>query len=761
MVRLATIAAACLPLSAAAVDSLRPLFQAHCVRCHGPEARVAGLDFTAISTDDQILKQRRVFARAVDLVRHREMPPAQPQPSEEDREKIAAGIEAVLKSGHSGKPSPGSVTMPRLNRVEYDNTIRDLTGLDLRPAAAFPADPPGESGFDNDREALFLPPLLLEKYLSAANLVVDELMKSSRERPAFEKRLEVETMRNTETQARPKPYGIDIQAVQNTIYEYVTFPSSGTYRFRVTAWGSHEGRGRIPGVSLRIDNELRGQSVVPATEKSPGEYSFDTFVRSGSHRVSMHFFALPTSAPEYNTSADKKATGPGRAVLSLDRLDIGDAAGARDRESGSRVFTARPGKSAGEQQAVRKVLAGFAERAWRRPVENAELARLMETFGQTRRRGEDYDASLGMALKAVLVSPNFIYRVEGTPKPGGEYRLNGFEIASRLSYYLWLSMPDAESMDLARKGKMRDPRVLEAQVKRMIADPRSRAFVDNFFPQWLGYSELGKTVGPDRKTFPVWTDGLKEAMIAEPALFFADLLRTDSSLLNTLSAGHAWVNEELAKLYGIEGVHGREMRRVELAGDRRGGVLGMASVLTATSLPVRTSPVVRGKWLLETLLDEELPPPPANVGDLPDASGDLSKATLRQRFEQHRKKPQCASCHNRIDPLGYGLENFDAVGRWREKDNGQPVDAEGVLRGGEKFRGPAELKKILLGRQDVFARSVSARMLSFALGRKLDYRDDPVVDRLAKDLAAADFKPSALLTGIARSAPFLMKEARP
>jgi hypothetical protein len=324
-----------------------------------------------------------------------------------------------------------------------------------------------------------------------------------------------------------------------------------------------------------------------------------------------------------------------------------------------------------------------------------------------------------------------------------------------------MSMPDDELLQLAREKKLHQPEVLEKQVRRMAIDPKSSAFVEQFFGQWLGYSELARLGGPDRKTFPVFSDNLRDAMLAESNLFFGSLVREDRSLLNLLSSDYTFLNEELARHYKIAGVLGREMRKVSLTDSNRGGVLGMGSVLTATSLPVRTSPVVRGKWLLEVMLGEKLPPPPANAGDLPEPTKETASMTLRQRFEMHRKAPQCASCHNRIDPLGYGLENFDAVGAWREKDNGQPVDSVGVLRSGERFSGPAELKKVLLAREEQFARTLAARMLRFALGRELRYFDEPVTEKIARMVMSAGWRPSTLLTAVVQSYPFQNQQLPP
>ncbi len=718
---------ACLPLAAA---DIQPLLDKYCARCHGAQAQTAGIDFALAST----LQNPIVLRKALRVVRENEMPPAGLQPTAEERESIVHWIESEIRKEASAKPKAGHVTLPRLNRVEYNNTIRDLTGIDLRPADAFPIDPPGESGFNNDREGLFVSPLLIEKYLAAANYIVDEVIAAYRHRGPFTHVLEVENMRNTETGSPKKPYGYDVTVVQNTIYEYLKLPRTGVYRFTVKAWGK-PGKQGIPGVTVRLDGELVGQSAVTATAETPGQYVFEAPAKRGSRRLSLHFY---NARPEI-----ANVNGAQGAVLSLDSVTV--------ESPGSTQAVFADNLSA---KTARATIDRFAAKAWRRPLDKSEASSLHRIYAQAASKQAPVEEAVGAALKAVLVSPNFLFRLESSPTGDAAQKLTDYELASRLSYFLWQSMPDEELRQLAHARKLSHPHVLAQQSARMLKDPKADSFVDQFFSQWLGFSELARTGGPDRTAFPFFNDALRQSMLDESAHFFRSILKEDSSLLQLIDARYTFLNEQLARHYQIPGIAGTEMRRVELTDARRGGVVGMASTLTATSLPVRTSPVLRGKWILEVLLGEKLPPPPANAGDLPEPSKETAQMTLRQRFEMHRKAPQCASCHNRIDPLGYGLENFDATGRWRDTDNGQPIDSQGVLRTGETFRGPVELKQILLARKDAFARNLAGRALSFALGRDLRYFDDTAVDKIAKELIRGGWRPSVLVSAIAQSYPF-------
>jgi hypothetical protein len=734
------------------IKDIRPLLDRYCTRCHGAQVQTAGINFARFPDSSSILHDLPLWRKVLAKVQSNEMPPAAPLPADEERERLVHWVQDALRRPDWDKVrNAGEVPLPRLNRVEYNNTIRDLTGIDLHPADAFPADPAGESGFNNDREGLFLSPLLVEKYLSAAGFVAEEVIAAHRHTQPFHSRLEVEDMHITEMNTPKKPYGYDLVVTQNTIYQYVNFPRSGTYTFRVRAWGRSDNPDRLPGVALRVAGELAGQEQVAASAAEPAIYTFTRTVPRGSHRVSLHYFSAVTamrSAGSTKPPDDPKAN----PVLSLDWLEIDDAADRRTLETGSRIFISK---------SPRQILERFASRAWRRPAAKSEVDALTQMFQQATRKGLPFDAAIGEGLKAALVSPNFLFRIEGSGSEKAAYRLNDYELASRLSYFLWMSMPDDELFQLAREKRLRSPGVLAAQVRRMVKDPKSDVFISQFFGQWLGYGELGRSGGPDNKLFRSFNDYLRDSMLAESNLFLGSLVRDDQSLLQMLDSDYTYLNEELARHYGIPGVLGRQMRRVELQDRNRGGVIGMGSVLTATSLPVRTSPVLRGKWLLEEVLGEKVPPPPANAGDLPEPSKETASMTLRQRFELHRQAPQCASCHNRLDPLGYGLENFDAIGRWRDQDNGRPVDSAGVLTTGEHFSGPRELKSILLKRKEAFAEVLARKALAFALGRSLRYYDEPVTNKIAHALIVSDWRPSSLLLAVAESYPFQFQQPAP
>ncbi len=704
-------------------NDIRPLLATYCIRCHGPAVQTLGIDFSVFEDHGSVLRSRPLWLRALRVLRENEMPPAGAQPTVEERRRMVAWIDdAVNNLDWSEHRQPGSVTIPRLNREEYNNTIRDLTGLDLRPGDAFPADGQGESGFRNDRDGLFVAPVLAEKYLQAAALVVDELIATKAEKDPLNVRLEIEDFFRTETNHEFTSYGLDLRNYQQTVYRYVTFPRFGRYRFRVRAWGESPAEGQLPGVTLRVGGRMVGQSHVAADPQSPAIYEFEANIPRGSHRVSLHWFKSPTAltndhnrrlAEEHQRARElAKAEGkkPPAAVvlLSLDWLEVAEALEAG--QDGSLVWTAEPGPGLDDRQAARRIIATFAQRAYRRAARPDEVDSLLAFYGRAAGRGESFERSVGLALRAGLVSPKFLFRHESGGATAADYRLDDFELASRLSYFLWMSMPDTELMELARSGSLGDPQTLERQVSRMIADPKSQAFIEAFFGQWLGFADLGGTLKPDDVAFPEFTPALGEAMVQEATRFFGRIVREDRSLLEILDSGYSYLNEDLAKHYGLDGVVGREQRLVEFEDARRGGVLGMGAILTATSLPTRTSPVVRGKWVLETMLGEELPPPPPDAGELAEPGESSAGMTMRQMYEMHRDEPRCAVCHDEIDPIGFGLENFDAIGRWRDSDNGQPIDATGTLPRGESFAGPVELKQILLGRSEEFAEMISEQM---------------------------------------------------
>jgi hypothetical protein len=415
-----------------------------------------------------------------------------------------------------------------------------------------------------------------------------------------------------------------------------------------------------------------------------------------------------------------------------------------------------PGTKLTPHAAADDALRAFLPRAFRRPVEEKEVERYLGVFDKAAGRGMSYEQAVKTALKAVLVSPSFLFLAETPPEESGAYRLNHYEVATHLSYFLWASMPDAELTRLASEGSLHSPEVLRAQVRRMTQDPKARGLADGFAAQWLGIRALGTTVRPDAKLFPEFTDELAAAMREETVLFFDHVVREDRSVLELLDAQYTFVNEVLAAHYGIDGVRGSEMRRVELEDPRRGGLLGHASVLTVTSYPHRTSPVLRGRWILEELLGAEVPPPPPDVPVLNERRRNAESKSFRERLEQHRSKAECASCHSRIDPLGFGFEEFDPLGRWRTELAGAPIDSTGKLPTGEEFRGPVELKAILLGRRRTeFLRNLSRKVLGYALAREVNRVDLCVVDDCVQALEEGGYRPSRLLESVVLSYPFL------
>ncbi len=580
--------------------NVRPLVQKYCLRCHGERKPKGDVNLERFLDEESIRADPELWVKVVDVLTERTMPPPgdKAAPNVDARQRAVDSIQAVLDA-IEGTPDPGPALVQRLTRRQYNNTIRDLLGVDTRPADAFPADGGGGGGFDNNASTLFVPPILLEKYLAAA----------------------------------------------------------------------------------------------------------------------------------------------------------ADVIAAADPE---RYLVARPGPELTRENAARLCVAAFARSAFRRPVGDDEVSRLMRLFHHADARGDDFPSAVGLALRAVLVSPNFLYLVErDAGSSEGFARVSDHELACRLSYFLWSSMPDRELSELADAGRLHEPEVIERQVRRMLVDPKSRALAEDFAGQWLRIGNLAELADPDKRLFPEFTPELRDAMAEEAVAFCHAIVREDRSVLDLLDSDYTFLNERLAKHYGIEGVTGPEFRRVALKDRNRGGVLGMAAVLTLTSYPRRTSPVLRGKWVLEELLGTPPPPPPPMVKALPADDRGRDGMTFRQRLEQHRKDVNCASCHARLDPLGFGLENFDVLGRWRDQIKDEPVDASGTLNTGEAFVGPAALKAILAGeKRELFVRNLVERMLSYALRRGVEYYDIPTVKQVMAELEASDYRGTALVVAVARSFPF-------
>ncbi len=588
----------------------RLLLERFCGDCHFGEGAEGGLDFEKMMASPKVDPFIGPWEKSYDMVRAALMPPAsEDQPTPQQRREIAAWIDAQLQQLDCTVKRPGRVTIRRLNRTEYNRTIADLVGIDFHPADDFPADDVGY-GFDNIGDVLTLPPMLMEKYLRAAEEIVRRAMEN------------------------------------------------------------------------------------PQTRR--------------------------------------------------------------------RIVFCRPGPELSPEECLQRILRRFATRAYRRPVREDELQRLVELVQRTRKGGATPKDALSVALQAVLVSPHFLFRVELDPPaddPDGIRPLNDYEIASRLSYFLWSTMPDERLFELASQGKLRDHDTLKKEARRMLVDPRAEALVQNFASQWLTLGRLER-VERDRGRFPKFSDQLRRDMLEETLALFRYVMREDRSILEFLTADYTFVNERLARHYGIEGVQGDAFRKVALPPQRR-GVVTHASILTVTSNPTRTSPVSRGKWLMETILGTPPPPPPGNAAPLAEGKGAELLGSLRERLEQHRADPECATCHKQMDVLGFGLENFDAIGSWRTKDGRFPIDASGELPGGIRFSGPSELMMVLAeARRDDFCRGFTRKMLTYALGRGVVPEDRCTLERIRVELEQSGYRFSRLVEAIVTSDPFLYRAAK-
>jgi mono/diheme cytochrome c family protein len=462
----------------------------------------------------------------------------------------------------------------------------------------------------------------------------------------------------------------------------------------------------------------------------------------------------------FDTNGDSLFTSAIHVEMYLDAAETIVTAALADPAARKRLLVAEPRPGLSPRDAAKRVVGDFARRAFRRPVADADVERLLAVFDKANARGDAFEVAVKLPLKAVLISPNFLFLVEPEPEKDGVYALGGYPLAARLSYFVWASMPDEELFRLAADGSLTQPEVLRGQVRRMLRDPKARDFAENFVSQWLGLKALGETVRPDLQRFPEFDAALADAMRQEPARLLETILREDRSLLELLDADYTFVNETLAAIYGIPNVTGPEFRRVALTDRNRGGVLTMAGPLAVSSMPLRTSPVVRGKWVLGDLLGTKIPPPPPNAGELPPDDRNTEGLTLRKQLELHRSKAECAGCHQKIDPLGFGLENFDPLGRWRTTQNGQPVDATGELPTGEKFTGPRELKDVLLTKKAEFLRHLTRKTLGYALGRPLNRFDECVLDETVKALEANEYRASVMIEQVVLSYAFRHRYAK-
>jgi mono/diheme cytochrome c family protein len=760
----------------------RALLDKYCVTCHNQKLKTAGLALDGLDILN-VGEAAPVWEKVVRKLRSGAMPPAgSPRPDKASYHELTSHLATTLDRAAFSHPNPGRPSIHRLNRVEYANAIRDLLGIDIDVRSMLPADDSGY-GFDNIADVLSVSPALMERYMVAAGKIGRLAIGDPTIRPAVSSYRVSPMMLQIDRMSEDLPFGS-----RGGVAVRHQFPVDGEYVVRIRLQHTTNspfirGLTKPHRLEVRLDRERIKDFAIGGGAKTPGtaaqveyeetlqaglEVRFAT--KAGARLIGVAFQRVTTAPegifqPRPPVASFEHATQRD-ADPAVDSVEIvGPYVGAVPRESPARqrIFVCAPTGKAGDEACATKILTALARRAYRRAVTPANVQPLI-SFYRIGRREHGFDSGIEWALERLLVDPSFLFRIERDPAgaaPGTPYRLSDAELASRLSFFLWSSIPDDQLLELAIRGRLKDPAVLEQQIRRMLADERSSALVTNFASQWL-YLRNIRAVLPDPEAFPEFDDNLREAFQQETDLFFNSQVREDHSVVDLLTADYTFVNERLARHYDIPDVYGSHFRRVALPDDRRAGLLGQGSILTVTSYANRTSPVVRGKWLLENLLAAPPPPPPPNVPALKDAGEGGRPASVRERLELHRKNPTCAACHARMDPLGFALENFDAIGRWRTVGEANtPIDASGTLADGTRFNGPAEFRRALLTHREEFVTAVTEKLLTYGLGRGLEYYDAPAVRAILQEATPGDYRWSSIIMAIIKSTPFQMRTALP
>ncbi|HTB17695.1 MAG TPA: DUF1592 domain-containing protein [Bryobacteraceae bacterium] len=728
--------------AATAFGQDRALLDRYCVGCHNEKTRTAGLTIDKLDLAHPG-NNAETWEKVVRKIRAGMMPPSGlPRPDRAALDDFAAKLETALDVAAAAKPNPGTAGLHRLNRTEYANSIRDLLALDIDPTNLLPADDSSE-GFDNIADALAISPALLERYVATAT----KLSRLAVGDPAITP--------STVTYRVPSDLsqtdhieGLPLGTRGGILVRNV-FPLDAEYAIKIHARPPNIGLGSPGFQGEELEVTLNGERVKLA--KATPSLDLRLTVKAGPQELGVAFIRKsPPGADDLwqifpNNSAVQNVaiTGPFNST------------GAGDTPSRRRIFVCRPASPDEELECARMILSALARRAYRRPVTAADLQTLVGFYEAGRRDG-NFDAGVEQALARVLIDPRFVFRFEHEPAnvpAGGVYRISDLELASRLSFFLWSSIPDDELLDLAIQNKLHEPAVLDRQTRRLLADPRSETLATNFAGQWLYLRELKN----QRPLAPDFNDNLRESFQRETELLFQSIVREDRSVVDLLNADYTFVDERLAAHYGMPGIHGSQFRRVPVQEDARRGLLGQSSFLLVTSVANRTSPVARGKWILENILGTPAPLPPPNVPPLKENEGAQQPTSLRARMEAHRKNPVCAACHKIMDPIGFSLDNFDLIGTWRATESGEKIDATGQLVDGTKLDGPASLRQALLSRSDVFVHTATEKLLIYATGRALKYYDMPVVRSITRAAAKDDNRFSALIQGIVKSDPFQMR----
>ena len=765
----------------------RELLDRYCVTCHNETLRTAELMLDKADVEN-VSKDAPVWEKLVRKLRARQMPPAgMPRPDQSTLDSFATYLKTELDRAAAANPNPGRLSARRLNRAEYTNAIRDLLAVDIDAESLLPSDD-SRYGFDNIGEVLTVSPLLLERYMGAARKISRLAIGDPAMGPVFETYRVSKYLMQEDRASEALPFGsrggasvrhhfpldaeyvikIGLQKNSRAFIRGLGEPHQLDIRLdrerikRFTIGG--EKKGRSAGIFSTAAQGDPEQEIYERTADQALEFRFPA--KAGTRVVGVAFLKETIVAegplqPRMTQFDFAQYKGGDPAVASVTIGGPFSAGGVGDTPSRRKLFVCRPASSEDEEPCAEKILSRLARRAYRRPLVDEDLQTLLD-FYRAGHNNRGFEAGIGAALERILVGPEFLFRIEADPAdvaPNTAYSISDLELASRLSFFLWSSIPDDQLLDLAEGGGLKDPDVLEQQVRRMIGDSRSKALVSNFAGQWLHLRNL-RSVSPDPEAFPYFDDNLREAFQRETELLFESHLREDRSVLDFLNSDYTFVNERLARHYHIPNIYGSHFRRVRLSDEERKGLLGQGSILTVTSYANRTSPVIRGKWVLENILGAPPPAPPPNVPELKDRGEDGKILSMRQQMEQHRANPVCASCHKLMDPLGFALENFDGIGRWRTTDANIPIDPSGVLPDGTKVEGPAGLRKVLLTKHEEFVTTVTEKLLTYALGRGVEYYDFPAIRKIMREAAPSDYRWSSLVTGIVKSTPFQMRRSR-
>jgi len=768
-------------------DTPRAVIDKYCITCHNETLKTAALMLDGLDVS-RVGDHAQEWEKVARKFRTGEMPPpGLPRPDPSTYANTAAQLEAALDRAAASKPNPGRVVVHRLNRNEYTAAIRDLLGLEIDGRTLLAADDSDQEGFDNVASVLSISPLLLENYMSAARTVSRLAVNDLTLNPVVETFKLSKALVQDDQMSDDLPFGS-----QGGALIHYHFPLDGEYSIKVVLRREEYdyliGMGEPHQLDIRLDGVRLKQFTVGGAAKGkmmPETYSGNTqgdpefelymhtaddglevrvTVPAGEHAVGVSFvrrFWEPEGVLQPPQTGFARSTNeyyhgnPAAEIISIGGPY--SASANADSPTRRKLFVCDPKNTADEEPCAKKILSALATRAYRRPLTKEDVQTLL-SFYRAGRNSQTFSAGIQQGVERILASPSFLFRIEREPAnmtPGAVYPLSDLDLASRLSFFLWSSVPDDELLDAAIRGTLKDPAVREHQVRRMLQDPRSKALVNNFASRWLELNKLPGVV-PDTKLYPEFDENLRDAMTQETLLFVDSQMREDRSVTELLTADYTFLNERLAQHYGIPDIYGSRFRRVTFTGGIRGGLLGQASVLTVTSYPNRTSVVIRGRWLLANMLGSPPPPPPLNVPVLKEAGEDGQPRALRERMEIHRKNPVCASCHQRMDPLGFSLENFDALGKWRNEADGVSVDAVASLPDGSHFNGLGGLRTLLAGHQEDFVRTFSGKLLAYAIGRGLEYYDLPAIRKIARDAAHNDYRWSSLVIGIVESMPFRM-----